>query len=143
MAQVHAEQTCRGGANQKFKSEKELSEMGRGACSVVSILLLYWLDISVIHMASSCAEDIANRWVKKEKMMVRVQEPFSVTLYKYHMGGVDHVDQCEAMYSQRHQKNFSFFGCNRCTCLAPLPDVWTGKDETPLLQRFCSSCTDK
>lgn len=76
---IYGTGTCRAnrlkGANQKLKSEKQLKEMGRGAGSVVSnnanITVTRWLDSSVIHMVSSCAgqspEDVANRWVRKEK----------------------------------------------------------------------------
>ncbi|CAJ1063463.1 piggyBac transposable element-derived protein 2-like [Xyrichtys novacula] len=112
---IYGTGTCRAnrlkGANQKLKSEKQLKEIGRGACSVVSsnenITVTRWLDSSVIHMVSSCAgqspEDVAHRWVKKEQMMVRVQKPFSVALYNQHMGGVDLVDQCLAMYPHRRR----------------------------------------
>uniref|UniRef100_A0A8C6SAS8 PiggyBac transposable element-derived protein domain-containing protein n=1 Tax=Neogobius melanostomus TaxID=47308 RepID=A0A8C6SAS8_9GOBI len=107
---IYGTGTCRAnrlkGANQKLKSQKQLKEMGRGACSVVSnnanITVTRWLDSSVVHMVSSCAgqspEDVANRWVKKDKTMMMVQKPFSVALYNQHMGGVDLVDQCLAMY---------------------------------------------
>lgn len=85
--------------------------MDRGACSVVSndanITVTRWLDSSVIHMVLSCAgqspEDVANRWVKKEKMMMMVQKTFSVALYNQHMGGVDLVDQCLAIYPHRRR----------------------------------------
>lgn len=112
---IYGTGTCRAnrlkGANQKLKSEKQLKEMGRGACSVVSnnanVTVTRWLDSSVIHMVSSCAgqspEDVANRWVKKEKTMMTVQKPFSVALYNQHMGGVDLVDQCLAMYPHRRR----------------------------------------
>lgn len=89
---IYGSGTCRAnrlkGANQKLKSEMQLKEMCRGACSVVSnnasITVTRWLDSSVIHMVSSCAEqypeDVAN---KKERMMM-VQKPFSVAFYNQH-----------------------------------------------------------
>uniref|UniRef100_A0A3Q3JJB3 PiggyBac transposable element-derived protein domain-containing protein n=1 Tax=Monopterus albus TaxID=43700 RepID=A0A3Q3JJB3_MONAL len=76
---IYGTGTCRAnrlkGANQKLKSEQQLKEEGRGACSVA----------------------------KKEKTMLRVQIPFSVALYNQHMGGVDLVDQCVAMYPHRRR----------------------------------------
>lgn len=90
---IYSTGTCRAnrlkGANQKLKNEKQLKEMGRGACCVVrnnaNITVTHWLDSSVIHMVSSCAgqspEDVVSRWVKKEKMMMMVQKPFSVAFY--------------------------------------------------------------
>ncbi|KAL6470510.1 hypothetical protein MHYP_G00216290 [Metynnis hypsauchen] len=97
---IYGTGTCRAnrvkGASQKLKSEKQLKEEGRGTCSVVStngnITVTRWLDSSVIHMASTCAgqspEDVAKRWLKKEKTMIGVQRPFSAALYNQHMASV-------------------------------------------------------
>lgn len=75
---IYGTRTCRAkrlqGVNQKLKSEKQLKEIGRGACSVGSnnanITVTLWLDSLVIHMVLSCAgqspEDVANRWGKKQ-----------------------------------------------------------------------------
>uniref|UniRef100_A0A3Q3Q2J4 PiggyBac transposable element-derived protein domain-containing protein n=1 Tax=Monopterus albus TaxID=43700 RepID=A0A3Q3Q2J4_MONAL len=95
---IYGAGTCRAnrlkGANQKLKSEWQLKEEGRGACSVVSdnanITVTHWLNSLAIHMASSCPG--------------HVQRPFSVALYNQHMGGVDLVDQCVAMYPHRCRK---------------------------------------
>ncbi|XP_027899099.1 piggyBac transposable element-derived protein 2-like [Xiphophorus couchianus] len=112
---IYGTGTCRTnrlkGASQKLKSEKQLKKEGRGACSVVStnsnITVTRWLDSSVIHMASTCAgqspEDTAQRWLKKEQAKISVQRPYSVALYNQHMGGVDLVDQCVAMYPHRRR----------------------------------------
>ncbi|XP_048106446.1 piggyBac transposable element-derived protein 2 [Alosa alosa] len=113
---IYGTGTCRAnrvkGASQKLKSEKQLTQEGRGACSVVStngnITITRWLDSSVIHLASTCAgqspEDTAKRWLKKKKKKkISVQRPFSVALYNQHMGGVDLVDQCVAMYPHRRR----------------------------------------
>lgn len=96
------------GAQEKLKSEKQLKKEGRGACSVVAngqnITIIRWLDSSVVHMASSCTGkppmDVAQRWSKKEKRM-----PYSVNLYNQHMGGVDLMEQCVAMYPHRCKNN--------------------------------------
>uniref|UniRef100_A0AAR2KQS2 PiggyBac transposable element-derived protein domain-containing protein n=1 Tax=Pygocentrus nattereri TaxID=42514 RepID=A0AAR2KQS2_PYGNA len=72
-----------------------------------NITVTRWLDSSVIHMASSCTglspTDVAQRWSKKEKQMLNIQRPFSVKLYNQHMGGVDLMDQCVAMYPHRRR----------------------------------------
>ncbi|XP_038157198.1 piggyBac transposable element-derived protein 2-like [Cyprinodon tularosa] len=111
---IYGTDTCRKnrlkGVSQKPKSEK-LKKEGRGACSVVStnsnITVTRWLDSSVIHMASTCSgqspEDTAQRWLKKEQAKISVQRPYSVALYNQHMGGVDLVDQCVAMYPHRRR----------------------------------------
>lgn len=99
------------GAQEKLKSEKQLKKEGRGACSAVSngqnITITCWLDSSVIHMASSCTGkspiDVAQRWSKKEKRMLNIERPYSVKLYNQHMGGVDFIDQCVAMYPHRRK----------------------------------------
>ncbi|CAM4362736.1 unnamed protein product [Leuciscus chuanchicus] len=99
------------GAQEKLKSEKQLKKEGRGACSVVTngqnITITRWLDSSVIHMASSCTGkspmDVAKRWSKKEKRMLNIERPYSVNLYNQHMGGVDLMDQCVAMYPHRRK----------------------------------------
>ncbi|KAK1905872.1 PiggyBac transposable element-derived protein 3 [Dissostichus eleginoides] len=58
-------------------------------------------------MASTCTgqspSDVAQRWSKKEKKMLNIQRPFSVKLYNQHMGGVDLMDQCVAMYPHRRK----------------------------------------
>lgn len=112
---IYGTGTCRinrlQGAQLKLKSEKQLKKEGRGACSVVSnaenLTVTRWLDSSVIHMASSCVgqspPDVAQRWSKKEKQMLNIQRPFSVKLYNQHMGGVDLMDQCVAMYPHRRK----------------------------------------
>lgn len=110
---IYGTGTCRvnrlQGAEAKLKTEKQLKEEGRGACSVVTtaenITVTRWLDNKVIHMASSCVgrspTDEAQRWCKKKKEMLKIQRPFSVKLYNQHMGGVDHIDQMVAMYPHR------------------------------------------
>lgn len=112
---IYGTGTCRvnrlQGAGAKLKSEKQLKEEGRGACSVVTnaenITVTRWLDNKVIHMASSCVgrspADEAQRWCKKDKEMLKIQRPFSVKLYNQHMGGVDQVDQMVAMYPHRRK----------------------------------------
>ncbi|KAJ4930745.1 hypothetical protein JOQ06_025053 [Pogonophryne albipinna] len=110
--------TCRRnrlhGAQLILKSEKQLKKEGRGACSVVTnaqnLSITRWLDSSVIHMASTCTgqspSDVAQRWSKKEKKMLNIQRPFSVKLYNQHMGGVDLMDQCVAMYPHRRKNKW-------------------------------------
>uniref|UniRef100_A0A3Q0RRX2 PiggyBac transposable element-derived protein domain-containing protein n=1 Tax=Amphilophus citrinellus TaxID=61819 RepID=A0A3Q0RRX2_AMPCI len=109
--------TCRinrlHGAQEKLNSEKQLKQRGRGRGSVSvvtngkNITVTHWLDGSVIHMASSCTGlspiDVAQRWSKKQKQMLNIQRPFSVKLYNQHMGGVDLMDQCVAMYPHRRR----------------------------------------
>lgn len=111
--------------------------MGRGACFVTP-----WLDSAVIHMVLSSTgqspEDVANRWVKKEKTMVRVQKPFSVALYNQHMGEVDLVDQCLAKYPHRRRNKRRYI-----QVFFHVLDATVGKDKTPRLQSFCSLCSDK
>ncbi|XP_062853638.1 piggyBac transposable element-derived protein 2-like [Trichomycterus rosablanca] len=52
---IYGTGTCRAnrvkGASQKLKSEKQLKEEGRGACTNRNITVTRWLDSSVIHMA--------------------------------------------------------------------------------------------
>ncbi|XP_058235983.1 activating transcription factor 7-interacting protein 1 isoform X3 [Hemibagrus wyckioides] len=112
---IYATGTCRinrlQGAQLKLKTEQQLKTEGRGACSVISnadnITVTRWFDGSVMHMASSCAgqspSDLAQRWSKKERKMLNIQRPFSVQLYKQHMGGLDLLDQCVAMYPHRRK----------------------------------------
>ncbi|KAK1894358.1 PiggyBac transposable element-derived protein 3 [Dissostichus eleginoides] len=153
--------TCRRnrlhGAQLKLKSEKQLKKEGRGACSVVTnaqnLSITRSLDSSVIHMASTCTgqspSDVAQRWSKKEKKMLNIQRPFSVKLYNQHMGGVDLMDQCVAMYPQTqkqtvvHQSVLPLLGCDHCECLAPIQNVWSGTDGSSALQGICSSCAHK
>ncbi|KAM4588720.1 piggyBac transposable element-derived protein 3-like [Odontesthes bonariensis] len=112
---IYSTGTCRSnrlhGAQEKLKREKQIKQEGRGSVSVVTnarnITVTRWLDSSVIHMASSCTglspTDVAQRWSKKEKQMLNIQRPFSVKLYNQHMGGVDLMDQCVAMYPHRRR----------------------------------------
>lgn len=112
---IYGTGTCRSnrlqGAQLKLKSETKLKEEGRGSCSIVTnaenITVTRWLDSSVIHIASSCVgqspSDVSQRWSKKEKKMLNIQRPFSVKLYNQHMGGVDLMDQCVAMYPHRRK----------------------------------------
>uniref|UniRef100_A0A3B1KIQ1 PiggyBac transposable element-derived protein domain-containing protein n=1 Tax=Astyanax mexicanus TaxID=7994 RepID=A0A3B1KIQ1_ASTMX len=112
---IYGTGTCRSnrlhGAQKKLKKEKQMKQEGRGSVSVVTnaqnITITRWLDSSVIHMASSCTglspTDVAQRWSKKEKRMLNIQRPFSVKLYNQHMGGVDLMDQCVAMYPHRRR----------------------------------------
>ncbi|KAG9280005.1 piggyBac transposable element-derived protein 3-like, partial [Astyanax mexicanus] len=112
---IYGTGTCRSnrlhGAQEKLKKEKQMKQEGRGSVSVVTnaqnITITRWLDSSVIHMASSCTglspTDVAQRWSKKEKRMLNIQRPFSVKLYNQHMGGVDLMDQCVAMYPHRRR----------------------------------------
>lgn len=115
---IYGTGTCRSkGAQLKLKNEKKLKEEGRGSFSIVTnaenITVTRWLDSSVIHMASSCVgqppSDLAQRWNKKEKKMLNIQRPFSVKLYNQHMGRVDLIDQCVAMYPHRRKKNKGWY----------------------------------
>ncbi|KAK0136549.1 PiggyBac transposable element-derived protein 3 [Merluccius polli] len=56
-----------------------------------------------LHGAQEKLKNVAQRWSKKEKRMINVQRPFSVKLYNQHMGGVDVMDQCIAMYPHRRK----------------------------------------
>ncbi|XP_014865728.1 PREDICTED: piggyBac transposable element-derived protein 2-like, partial [Poecilia mexicana] len=88
---IYGTGTCRAnrvkGASQKLKSEKQLRKEGRGGCSVVS----------------TNSNITVTRWLKKEQTKISVQRPYSVALYNQHMGGVDLVDQCVAMYPHRRR----------------------------------------
>ena len=42
-------------------------------------------------------------WSKIEKKMLNIPRPFSVKLYNQHIGGVDLIDQCVAMYPHRRR----------------------------------------
>uniref|UniRef100_A0A3B5KWX9 PiggyBac transposable element-derived protein domain-containing protein n=1 Tax=Xiphophorus couchianus TaxID=32473 RepID=A0A3B5KWX9_9TELE len=81
--QVHAEQT----------DEKQLKKEGRGACSVVST--------NIIELVSPLKTRPNQRWLKIEQAKISVQRPYLAALYNQHMGGMDLVDQCVAMYPQR------------------------------------------
>ncbi|XP_037397374.1 piggyBac transposable element-derived protein 2-like [Pygocentrus nattereri] len=113
---IYGTGTCRSnrlhGAQEKLKREKQMKQEGRGSVSgtetnAQNITVTHWLDSSVIHMASSCTglspTDVAQRWSKKEKQLLNIQRPFSMKLYNQHMGGVDLMDQCVAMYPHRRR----------------------------------------
>lgn len=99
------------GAGAKLLDETAMKNKGRGTTSVVStadnITVTRWLDRSLIHIASTCAgqhpEDKATRWKKTESTLIEITRPFSVALYNTHMGGVDLVDQCLAIYANRRK----------------------------------------
>uniref|UniRef100_A0A3Q3J369 PiggyBac transposable element-derived protein domain-containing protein n=1 Tax=Monopterus albus TaxID=43700 RepID=A0A3Q3J369_MONAL len=100
---IYGTGTCRAnrlkGANQKLKSERQLKEEGRGACCVVSdnanISVTRWLD-------SSVATE------RRGQRSLLCCHP--LMLYNQHMGGVDLIDQCVAMYPHRCRNKRWYIG---------------------------------
>ncbi|KAF3834759.1 hypothetical protein F7725_027317 [Dissostichus mawsoni] len=99
-------------------------------------------------MASTCTgqspSDVAQRWSKKEKKMLNIQRPFSVKLYNQHMGGVDLMDQCVAMYPHRRKNKRWYIKVFFHFLDVTTVNAWhLTKYGSSALQGICSSCAHK
>ncbi|XP_047141142.1 piggyBac transposable element-derived protein 3-like [Hydra vulgaris] len=99
-------------ASKKLLNEKDFKKAGRGSTDCIvdvnsGICIVRWYDNNIVQLISNYVGNEpgtpANRWSKKDKKFVTIDQPKIVEIYNAHMGGVDLCDMLLETYSVRQR----------------------------------------